>query len=398
MKRIILILTLLLPTAFSAFAQVEEEIQQSKAERIAKGRAYLLEKFLDRDYDKVREIKDYLLTLEDDNYVALRPMELWIVELWTKEYDALVSSLRQVDSTFNARYTSNYYSYSRQHEKISPLLDDLTTKLFLRTREDEHLLRFGLQEANLPPEDDAFLSMFMDWLFVEKHYLVMDTQNDANQTKLNVAATKFLTDYPNSDYEWFVRHLMRKQYSEKDWGFGVGVDFRSALTTGTLANRGLGVGISFDVLYKRFDLTVGFGAMNLKTREDQVYGFQGNDGLVYPKGSNCNWNTPYANLAYYLFDGKRIAVGPMVGVGWFFEDYPYNDKKEEEYKELNKNFLVCKVGVNFDFKVPYYGFDRSAIRVKYEFGLTGFGAEQLSTVHMLSVGISFIGRGTKRVY
>lgn len=396
MKRKILLLILLFAAAFPAFAQIEEEIQQSKAERIAKGRAYLLEKFLDRDYDKVQEIKDYLLTLEDDNYVALRPMELWIVELWTKEYDALVSSLRQVDSTFNARYTSNYYF--RQHEKISPLLDDLTTKLFLRTREDEHLLRFGLQEANLPPEDDAFLSMFMDWLFVEKHYLVMDTQNDANQTKLNVAATKFLTDYPNSDYEWFVRHLMRKQYSEKDWGFGVGVDFRSALTTGTLANRGLGVGISFDVLYKRFDLTVGFGAMNLKTREDQVYGFQGNDGLVYPKGSNCNWNTPYANLAYYLFDGKRIAVGPMVGVGWFFEDYPYNDKKEEEYKELNKNFLVCKVGVNFDFKVPYYGFDRSAIRVKYEFGLTGFGAEQLSTVHMLSVGISFIGRGTKRVY
>lgn len=395
MKRSIFTLVLLFATAFSALAQVEEEIQQSKAEKISKGRAYLLEKFLDRDYDKVREIKDYLLTLEDDNYVALEPLELWVVELWTKEYDALVSSLRQVDSAFNARNTRYR---SRQQEKIFPPLDDLTPKLSLRTREDEHLLRFGLQEANLPPEDDAFLSMFMDWLFVEKHYLVMDTQNDAIQTKLNVAATKFLTDYPNSDYEWFVRHLMRKQYSEKDWGFGVGVDFRSALTTGTLANRGLGVGISFDVLYKRFDLTVGFGAMTLKTREDQVYGFQGNDGLVYPKGSNCNWTSPYVNLAYYLFDGKRIAVGPMVGVGWFFEDYPYNDKKEEEYKELNKNFLVCKVGVNFDFKVPYYGFDRSAIRVKYEFGLTGFGAEQLSTVHMLSVGISFIGRGTKRVY
>ncbi len=395
MKRSIFTLVLLFATAFSALAQVEEEIQQSKTEKISKGRAYLLEKFLDRDYDKVREIKDYLLTLEDDNYVALEPLELWVVELWTKEYDALVSSLRQVDSAFNARYTRYR---SRQQENIFPPLDDLPPKLSLRTREDEHLLRFGLQEANLPPEDDAFLSMFMDWLFVEKHYLVMDTQNDANQTKLNVAATKFLTDYPNSDYEWFVRHLMRKQYSEKDWGFGVGVDFCSALTTGTLANRGLGVGISFDVLYKRFDLTVGFGAMTLKTREDQVYGFQGNDGLVYPKGSNCNWTSPYVNLAYYLFDGKRIAVGPMVGVGWFFEDYPYNDKKEEEYKELNKNFLVCKVGVNFDFKVPYYGFDRSAIRVKYEFGLTGFGAEQLSTVHMLSVGISFIGRGTKRVY
>lgn len=397
MKRhTLLLMVLLFATAFSAFAQIEDEILQSKTEKIAKGRAYLLEKFLDRDYDKVKEIKDYLLSLEDENYVALEPMELWVVELWTKEYDALVSSLRQVDSAFNARYTRNHYS--RQQEKIFPPYDDLKPKLFLRTREDTHLLRFGLQEANLPLEDNAFLSMFMDWLFVENHYLIKDIQNDANQTELNATATKFLSDYPNSDYEWFVRHLMRKQYTEMDWGFGLGVDFRSALTTGTLANRGLGVGISFDVLYKRFDLTVGFGAMTLKTRKDQVYSFQGNDGLVYPKGSNCNWNSPYANLAYYLFDGKRIAVGPMVGIGWFFEEYPYNDKKEEEYKELNKNFLVCKLGVNFDFKVPYYGFDRSAIRMKYEFGLTGFGAEQMSTVHMLTVGLSFIGRGSKRVY
>ena len=36
MKRIILILTLLLPTAFSAFAQIENEIEQSKKEKIAK--------------------------------------------------------------------------------------------------------------------------------------------------------------------------------------------------------------------------------------------------------------------------------------------------------------------------------------------------------------------------
>ena len=399
MKRNLILILLLFATVFTGFAQIEGEIDQSKKEKIEKGRAYLLEKFLDRDYDKVKEIKDYLMTLEDDNYVALDPMELWLVELWTKEYVALVSSLRQVDSLFNAsyaRYTRNYVP--ERQERVFPPFDGLTRMLFFRTREDEHLLRFGLQEASLPIEDDAFLSMFMDWLFVDNHYLINDIQNDANQTKLNAAATKFLSDYPNSDYEWFVGHLMRKQYSEKDWGFGLGVDFRSALTTGTLANRGLGMGISFDVLYKRFDLTVGVGVTTLKTREDQVYSFQGNDGLVYPKGSNCNWISPYANLACYLFDGKRISVGPMVGIGWFFEEYPYNDKKEEEYKELNKNFLVCKLGVNFDFKVPNYGFDRSAIRMKYEFGLTGFGAEQLSTVHMLTVGVSIIGRGSKRVY
>ena len=98
MKRTFLTLTILLATVFSAFAQIENEILQSKKEKIAKGRVYLLEKFLDRDYDKVKETKDYLLGLEDDNYVAIAPMELWHVLFWTKEFDALTTDIRSYDS------------------------------------------------------------------------------------------------------------------------------------------------------------------------------------------------------------------------------------------------------------------------------------------------------------
>lgn len=380
MKRNILLLALLLATAFSAFAQIENEIMQSKMEKISKGRAYLLEKFLDRDYDKVKEIKDYLLGLEDDNYAAIAPVELWHILFWTEEFDALTTDIRSYDSIRFVAFKN----------KVKPVKDALGEQLYRRSVEDEHLLRFNLQEAQLSKEDFDFLTLFLDW----------DLKPDSpeNQKSWNESVEKFLSDYPNSDYEWFVRHLIRKQYVENDWGIGAGIAFRSALTTGTLANHGLGMGIVFDVLYKRFDLTLGFGFMTLKTREDQIYSFQGTYGLVYPKGSDCNWTFPYADLSYYLFDGKRIAVGPLVGIGWIFEDYPYNDKKEDEYKDLNKNFFVCKLGLSFDFKVPNYGFDRSALRMKYEFGLTGFGAEQQSTVHMLTVGFSMIGRGTKRVY
>lgn len=401
MKRTILTLTILLATAFSAFAQIENEIMQSKMEKISKGRAYLLEKFLDRDYDKVKEIKDYLLGLEDDNYVALRQKELWHILQWTKEYDALASLLRRSDSVFLCEnFEYGYFDVRYNNKKVFPGWDDLGMQLQSRSAEDKHLLQFGLQEADLTLEDRVFLTMFLDWLFVKNNYLIRNNYliKDEDQMRLNEMATQFLSDYPNSDYEWFVRHLIRKQYVENDWGIGAGIAFRSALTTGTLANHGLGMGIVFDVLYKRFDLTLGFGFMTLKTREDQIYSFQGTYGLVYPKGSDCNWTFPYADLSYYLFDGKRIAVGPLVGIGWIFEDYPYNDKKEDEYKDLNKNFFVCKLGLSFDFKVPNYGFDRSALRMKYEFGLTGFGAEQQSTVHMLTVGFSMIGRGTKRVY
>ena len=56
------------------FAQIENEINESKVEQVKKGRDYLLEKFLDRDYDKVKEIKDYLLTYETEDFMAFIPV------------------------------------------------------------------------------------------------------------------------------------------------------------------------------------------------------------------------------------------------------------------------------------------------------------------------------------
>ena len=399
MKRHILLLALLLVTAFPAFAQIEDEILQSKAEKIAKGRAFLIEKFLDRDYDKVKEIKDYLLDLEDENYVALRPNELWHLLQWTKEYDALTALLRRSDSAYLVSYREKtFFDYQNHYSsKVFPAWDRLGQCLMARGVEDKHLLQFGLQEADLSEEDRAFLTLFLDWLFVEDHYLIKDVQNDADQTKINASATRFLETYPNSDYEWFVRHLIRVQYVEKDWGCGFGFDLCSGFTTGVLAKPVFGFGIGFDVLYKRFDLTLGFDVMILKTRADQLYSFEGNH-YTYPQGSQCNWTMPYANLAYYVFDSKRIAIAPFVGIGGLMEWYPTNKNNENEYKDMEKNRLMYKAGLNFDIKTRGMDLDRGAFRIKYEFGLTGLKEGQVSTVHLISVGWSEFGRGNKRVY
>ena len=393
MKRHILLLVLLFATACPSFAQIENEILQSKTEKIAKGRAYLLEKFLDRDYDKVKEIKDYLMTLEDDNYIALWPSELYHILQWTKEYGELTSLLRSMDSAY---FSSP--EFTRYSSKVVPGYDDLYKQLCLRGKEDEHLLQFNLQEADLTSEDRAFLTMLLDWLFVEKHYLVKDVQADANQTKLNETATQFLSDYPNSVYEYFVRHAIRKQYVEKDWGGGLGLNLCSGVSTGAFTRPIFGFGFSLDVLYKRFDLSLGADMMITKTKKDQTYSFDGVSGLVYPKGSNCNWTLPYADLSYKVYDGNRVAFAPFVGIGGLFESYPNNKDKEPEYKDLEKDFLLYRAGLIFDIKTGGLDFSKGAFRFKYEFGLSGLGDGQISTVHLFSVGWSEFERGYKRVY
>lgn len=198
MKRILLFFALFV--TFPSFAQIGEEIMQSsKRTKIAEGRNYLLEKFIERDYDKVKEIKDYLLNLEDDDYVALTPYELWHVLAWTKEFDALTENLRHFDSAYFESFKN----------KIFPEKDMLLRKLYMKGCEDEHLIRFNLQEAQLQPEDDAAVSLIFDWLL---------QKSDDEQEGLNEKSTRFLKDYPNSDYEWFVRHFVREVYVEKNWG------------------------------------------------------------------------------------------------------------------------------------------------------------------------------------
>lgn len=386
MKRNILILVLLFASAFPSFAQIENEILQSKTEKIAKGRAYLLEKFLDRDYDKVKEIKDYLMTLEDDNYIAFWPSELYHILQWTKEYGELTSLLRSMDSA--------YFSVpDNTKKKVLPEYDDLYKQLYLRGLEDKHLLQFSLQEADLTSEDRAFLTMFLDWLFVEKHYLVRDTQKDENQRRVNEMATQFLSNYPNSDYEYFVRHAIRKQYVENDWGWGMGLDVCGGFLTGSLKDKFLpifGLGISIDVLYKKFLLNLGYDIIISDTKIDQPY-----SGGIYPAGSRDNVMNFYADLGYRVVDNRAISVAPFVGIGGAWDTYGYGQYDKPNLSELDKFYMTYQAGLIFDVKPRNLGI--TVIRVKYNCGLAPIDGS-ISTVNVISVGGTGIIRKSKRVY
>ena len=376
MKRYILLIVVLFAAAFSSFAQIEDEIQQSKTEKIAKGRDYLLEKFLDRDYDKVKEIKDYLMEMDDDNYVALTPFEQWHILQWTKEYDALIEILRHSDSAYFASY----------EKKVFPEKDDLMRRLYYRSAEDEHLLRFSLQEAQLPAEDNAFLTLFLDWL--------VRSENNDNQKNWNDEADKFLADYPNSEYEWFVRHWIRRRYVENDWGWGAGIDLCGGFLTGSLKEKFkpiFGLGISFDVLYKKYLLNLGYDIIISDTKIDQPY-----SGGIYPAGSRDNVMNFYADLGYRIVDNRAISLAPFVGIGGAWDTYGYGQYDKPNLSELDKFYTTYQAGLIFDIKT-HGAFEDGVIRIKYNCGLAPINGS-ISTVNVISVGGTGILRKNKRVY
>ena len=370
MKRFLLFFALFI--AIPSFAQIEEEIMQSsKSAKIAQGRNYLVEKFVERDFDKVKEIKDYLLSLEDDDYVAITPFELWHILAWTKEFDALTENLRQFDSTY----------FESFNNKIFPEKDMLLRKLYLKGCEDEHLIRFNIQEAQLQPEDDAAVSLIFDWLLQKS----VDGQDE-----LNEKSTRFLKDYPDSDYEWFVRHFIRIVTVQSDKGWGMGIDACSALTTGMLHKPIAGFGMSLDIYRKKWDVSIALDALAAKTKVEQQFGH----GEIYPEGEHCDYLNLGVSVGRSVFEAEHLHIIPFLGVSVMEEYYAWAD--DHALKDLIKDLPVCHAGCFID--IPFrQGVE--VVRFKYDFGLTGFGSKyQLSQMHFFSVNWNVVIRDKKRVF
>lgn len=365
---------LLLSTATS-FAQIEKEIDQSKVQQIRNGREYLLEKFLERDYDKVKEIKDYLLGLETEDYIALYPWELRYILFWTQEFDALSSSFRQENEAFNAEL----------NEKIGPNSYQLSRKLYLRCVEDEHLLRVYLQEATMPSEDKDFLTLFLDW--------DLKPSDAENMNTCNKLADQFLANYPNSDYEWFVRHKIRNVYVE-NWGWGMGASFCAGLTTGRFARSISGMGMNIDLIYRKLGLTLGYETVDGKTAVEVPYSIS-SVPYVYPKGSRGYLFVSHADVKYFVIEKEQLRLAPFVGFGGVLQSYPNDQIEGSDLKDQKSFNWAGNAGLCFDIKCYSVGFFKGYIRLKYQFDVA-FPNGSPSTIHMLSLGLTYIVREKQR--
>jgi hypothetical protein len=393
--QITLILLILSNCLYSQVDSIKSQIldyEDSKSTIISKGRKLLLDKFIEGDLMKVKDIKDYLIKNEDDNYFAFYPAEYWFVLYWTKDYSELTESLQSFDSTKVASYNT----------RIRPSNDMLYNKLKEKTIKNETQLKEQIQVSDLDSETKQILSLNIDWLLLE------NSKNIYAQDSLNERADNFLETYAQSKFDDFTKTYIRYKQVPKDWGMTFEFFSGYSIYTGNLSDNytnNIPVGVAFDVCYKNFELYlrdyIGFN----KTKKDFNYSLG-----TWEKGSRTMVFLPEASLGYVAYNDNRFKLSPFAGIGSMDISPTTKDKEETpELKEVSLEFTTTYIlGINFDIKfgpkhTPKYSPKTSYgfMRIRYGYSIPRFEKKydgMTGNMHYITIGFGGMARGLKREY
>ncbi len=362
----------------------------SRSTLISKGRNLLLDNFMAGDISKVREIKDYLVENADKDYITFYPVDYWFILYWTGDYMELAEDIRGYDSTRLDNYS----------KRIRPMPDMLYDKLLEKSLENESRLKREIGEAGLDEETRQFLTLNLDYLFLESR------KDDYKLDTLNEQAGEFLDHYSSGRYGEFTRQYIRYKMVPKNWGitfeFFTGYGFFKGNLSEHYTNN-IPFGVAFDICYKNFELYlrdyIGFN----KTRQDKVYSLG-----TFEKGSRTMVFLPEASLGYVMYNDNRLKVSPFAGIGAMdISPSTADTEKTPELKEVNLKFnTTTMAGINFDIKFgpqrtpqfrpkASYGF----MRVRYALNFPQFGKKydgMEGTMHYVTIGFGGMARGLKR--
>ncbi len=390
--------SLLLFSSFSVMGQTDNlrneilNYTDSNALFIRNGRKMIIDKLIDGDVDKLRQIKNSLLLSENEKYLTFYPYEMRLLLYYVGEYDELQYYINSYDER----------TVESLKLKIKPAVDELENCLLASVRKRRADIEADIRAHVENIENRDFMILNLRYLIGGKDY------SDVTRESLNADADTFLLKHPDSKYVGYTREYIRYKLVQSNWGMGLEFFSGYGIGTGNLYNNFHGhvpVGFALDVLYKNWSLYIrdyiGIGT----THADIPV-----NGTVWPTGTKANTFIPEATLGYMLPFKSNLHISPFAGVGGLMLSPTENQKEESYYKQASElNSFVWIAGVNMDIKLgkntsgqPLVSYNEDGfwfLRVRYGYvmsninklypGLTG-------NMHYLTIGIGCMARKVKR--
>ncbi|MGI6479631.1 MAG: hypothetical protein ACOX0M_09355 [Salinivirgaceae bacterium] len=365
--------------------------EDSKSIIISKGRGLLLDKFIEGDLAKVKEIKDYLIKIEDDYFIAFYPREYWFVLYWTKDYSELAENLLN----YAPAKVDNYCIRIRQpYNKLFDRLKEMTLK-------NKTLIKGQIQDSDLDSETKQILDLNLECI-------LLDLKNIYAQDSLNEQADNFLKTYPQSKFEDFTKKHIRYKLIPENWGIAYELFSGYGIYTGNLSDNytnNVPLGVSLDICYKKFELYLRANTRYNKTKKDFSYSLG-----TWEKGSKTTGYLLEASLGYATYNSNRFKLSPFAGIGTMNISPTTKDiEKTPELKEVSLNFTTTYIaGINFDIKfgpkhTPKYSPKTSYwfMRIRYGYTIPRFEKKyhgMSGNMHYITIGLGNMERNVKREY
>ena len=364
-------------------------LDDTRSDLIKKCLNHLAESIAEDDKEKVYNLKEYALTLEDSVYLPLTPREVWLIDIYLNRFDDFLNDLVALDSAREAElgpkiifHTNLYYVV---HSKVSDNLNAI--------KQTAHA------DANLTETDKAFIDVFL------KQFV---TNPDNYVNIMNRESDQFLQNHPNSKYDYYVRQNLSYKYIKDPDGFqfdcalGGGVNFLSGEITDwfDMGKGSVQMGFRFGV--KRWEISWQLVGMFGDAPKKNI---KFSNGAVWKKGEIGTAISNIFCIGRLIPLNEKWTVVPRVGVNYTEfdaphdhdnEDNPLNDQKLTSFMptigaEISCDKLLLDGGIS-GFLGPALRLNIQPIRTKIE-GKTIYGA---TTTISLVLRIGFCE--PKRVY
>ena len=310
-------------------------LDDTRSDLIKKCLNLLAESIADDDKEKVYNLKEYALTLEDSVYLPLAPRELWCIDLYLNRFDDFLNDVVALDSARDAElgpkiiFNTNLYYVA--HSKVFENLDAI--------KQTAHA------DSRLSETDKDFIYVFL------KQF---ETKSGNYIKTMNRESDKFLENHPGSKYDYYVKRNLAYKFTKDFEGMFLDVSMGPG---GCLLSGGItdwfetckgAFQCDIAVGYKRWEVSWQFvGLFGNIPKKDISF----SNEAVWEKGESSNVATSQFCIGRLFPLNEKWVFIPRVGLGYtaFYSPYDH-DNKDNPLNDQQLTSIMPTIGAEIRYE------------------------------------------------
>jgi hypothetical protein len=353
-------------------------------------RNMIIAKLYEDDFKTIADLKQILLKAENKKYLALYPIERWLLDYKLEEYSDILQTVLKFDSLYETSFRLRY----------RPTKDMLSVVLINYSWEFRSKMISLINDSIKCDEDKEFLKLNLNYILFESKLptVCRDT--------LNKLADTFMSAFPHSVYNPYIKKHIRYLLVTSDCGVGMEVGFGIRINSGSIKNT-IDEGIVFDIgvgiSYKNWDCYYQMLAGPVQIQKDLPV-----KGKIWVKGNNGNYYNFDLSVAHNVLKNKRHRLSPSLGIA-LIQFTPLRDsiKNNPDLKNIEVNITNVIFGLNYQYRYPiktrnFYFRDKplfGCLNIRYGLSWQPVGIKLYQGfIHYVKLTWGFEVYGLKRVY